>query len=66
MLMLFIKLRVAVNSIALPPAGDGVDGKGCRLMRDVDEHRVSEKCFRRSACQSEILKVQSKPLSLSL
>ncbi len=32
---------VAVSAVALPPAGDGVGGKGCRVMRDAYEDRAS-------------------------
>src|SRR6185369_11347635 len=32
---------VAVRAVALPPAGDGVGGKGCRVVRDTYEDRAS-------------------------
>src|SRR5664279_1012483 len=32
---------VAVRAVALPPAGDGVGGKGCRVVRDTHEDRAS-------------------------
>ena len=32
---------VAVRAVALPPAGDGVGGEGCRVMRDAYEDRAS-------------------------
>ena len=32
---------VAVRAIALPPGGDGVGGKGCRVVRDTYEDRAS-------------------------
>ena len=32
---------VADSAVALPPVGDGVGGKGCRVMRDAYEDRAS-------------------------
>jgi len=32
---------VALSAVALPPTSDGVDGKGCRIMRDAHEDRAS-------------------------
>ena len=32
---------VAISAVALPPAGDGVGGKGCRVVRDTYEDRAS-------------------------
>ncbi len=32
---------VADSAVALPPAGDGVGGKGCRVMGDAYEDRTS-------------------------
>ena len=32
---------VAVRAVALPPAGDGVGGKGCRVVRDTYEDRAA-------------------------
>ena len=32
---------VAVSAVALPPVGDGVGGKGCRVMGDAYEDRAS-------------------------
>jgi hypothetical protein len=32
---------VAINTVALPPTGDGVGGEGCGVMRDAYEDRAS-------------------------
>src|SRR6516225_6096572 len=32
---------VAISAVALPPAGDGVGGEGCRVMRDSYEDRAT-------------------------
>ena len=45
---------VAVSAVALPPAGDGVGGKGCRVMGDAYEDRAAKVKQEKSTAERKV------------